>query len=316
MIVDSNGKQKNEHKLGTVTQKKMLSLSNSAQYSTLCAKVLTNLESLYNQISYVSTLPLNERMFRIGSNVLPMYDHKIIGKLYDDNLMSLIKSKLQSVGDLARNNDIRLSMHPDQFCVLNSDKPEVVKNSLLTLNMHATIAEFMGFGKEFQDFKINVHLNGRTDNLPVDDFSEVVKNCLTLENDEKKGTTDRVLNVCHTYGLAMVFDIHHHWCNTEGTYMSVDSDTVDSIISTWKNVRPTMHLSQSTSAIWSDSNNLPDMQVILKEHKRGKTFAHSQLIDNQALVNYMSAFNDKFDIMIESKLKNQSVKHFKSLMRS
>ena len=178
------------------------------------------------------------------------------------------------------------------------------------MEKHSDIVEMLGFGKSFQDFKINVHLNGRTNILPIEDLSEITKKCMTLENDEKKGTTERVLKACQKYGIAMVFDIHHHWCNTEGNYMKKDANIIKDIINTWKGVRPTMHLSQSVANVWSDKNKLPDFSEIIKEHKKGKTFAHSQLIDNVELVSYMLEYQRNFDIMIEAKQKNIAVNEF------
>lgn len=303
MIMNDNELQEESHKIGSLTQKKMNTLSSEERYDYLIAKVKSNLDSFKNQITYVSELPPELRMFRISSTLLPMYDHPIYGELYADYMQEL-RSILKIIGDFARENDVRLSMHPDQFCVINSDKPHVVEKSIKCLEMHSDMARMLGYGKSFQDFKINIHLNGSTDVLPIDDLSETSKMCLTLENDEKKGNIERLVSVCEKYGIAQVFDIHHHWCNTDGSYMDVNDPMVDRIIATWKGVRPTMHLSQSVERIVGDYNALPNFEEITKEHKKGKTFAHSDYITNQYLVDYMRPFNEKFDIMVEAKMKN------------
>jgi UV damage endonuclease UvdE len=316
MISDEKGIQDVKYKIGTLTQKKMFTLSESIQYEKLTNKVKENIVALNNQIFFVSSLPIEDRMFRISSSLLPMYDHPTLYKLYDESLLFFLKKELSRIGMFAKEKDIRLSMHPDQFCVLNSENIEVIKKSIICMEKHADIVDMLGFGIEFQDFKVNIHLNGRTDILPMEDMSETIKKCMTLENDEKKGTINRVLEVCQKYELAMVFDIHHHWCNTEGEYLSWENDIIKDIRNTWKGVRPTMHLSQSIERLWSKNNELPNMKEIVKEHKRGKTFAHSQFIDNIKLVEYMLPYNELFDIMIEAKMKNQAVKKFKEIKKT
>ena len=51
--------------------------------------------------------------------------------------------------------------NPGGFTVLASDRPDVVENSIEEFEYHADIARYMGYGKQFQDFKLNVHISGR-----------------------------------------------------------------------------------------------------------------------------------------------------------
>lgn len=57
-------------------------------------------------------------------------------------------SLLKEIGDYAKANKIRLTMHPAQFCVLSSKSEDVVINAFSELNHHCEILDRMGLGKD------------------------------------------------------------------------------------------------------------------------------------------------------------------------
>ena len=121
-----------------------------------------NMQSAYNLIDYVSTLPENRRMVRLGSNQLPgatQDDWKYMWQ--DPTNIKMLEEGFGKVGQLAKDRDVRISFHPGQFCVLASDRPDVVERSIEEFEYHVNMARWMGYGEEFQDFKINVHISGR-----------------------------------------------------------------------------------------------------------------------------------------------------------
>ena len=92
------------------------------------------------------------------------------------------------IGETARRLDVRLSFHPGQFCVLASENPGIVERSIAEFEYHADMARWMGYGKSFQDFKINVHISGKRgpDGLreSYSRLSPEARNCITIENEE------------------------------------------------------------------------------------------------------------------------------------
>jgi UV DNA damage repair endonuclease len=92
------------------------------------------------------------------------------------------------IGETARRLDVRLSFHPGQFCVLASENPGIVERSIQEFEYHADMARWMGYGKSFQDFKINVHISGKRGPAGIIDtlgrLSPEARNCITIENDE------------------------------------------------------------------------------------------------------------------------------------
>lgn len=267
---------------------------------------LTGYESL---VKYVSTLDPGRRMLRLGSDLLPFFTEKKWGKMYyDQSALNYIEKRLSALGTLARANDVKLSMHPGQFTVLASDRPDVALASIEEVEYHTMVATMMGFGKEFQDFKINVHISGKLGPAGIKSalqlLSPEARNMLTIENEEMKWGLNDTLELADD--LALVIDVHHCWIN-EHEYLQPNDDRVKRVIDSWRGVRPTMHYSLSREDILVDhvTDIMPDMTELLDEgYKRGKLRAHSDLMWNTAANEYVSQFWGDFDIMVEAKHKN------------
>jgi len=268
-----------------------------------------NLNATERLIDYVSTLPLSQRMLRIGSDMLPAYTEATFGHLTKTNYITdMIAGRLSSIGDKARANNVRMSMHPGQFCVLASDNPDIVQRSVEEFEYHADIARYMGYGKQFQDFKINVHISGRQGPAGIKailpQLSQEARNCITIENDENKWGISDSLEL--EKDVALVLDIHHHWCR-EGEYIEANDDRVKRVIDSWRGVRPAMHYSCSREdyLIGHKTDVKPDFQQLIETgHKKGKLRAHSDYMWNSAVNEWAGSFRNDFDIMVEAKAKN------------
>ncbi|HAG17945.1 MAG TPA: UV damage endonuclease UvsE, partial [Pseudomonas sp.] len=107
-----------------------------------------NLNAQRVLLEYVATLPPMLRMLRLSSDLLPFYSHAEIAPFYRRaEVQSRLEAGFAAIGELARAHDIRLSMHPGQYCVLGSDKPQVVENSLAEFEYHADMIRMMGYGR-------------------------------------------------------------------------------------------------------------------------------------------------------------------------
>jgi UV DNA damage endonuclease len=214
------------------------------------------------------------------------------------------------VGDVARQNNVRLSFHPGQFCVLASINPGIVERSIEEFEYHVDMARWMGYGKTFQDFKINVHISGKLGPQGVRDalnkMTPEARNCLTIENDEMTWGIDSSIELVKD--CALVMDIHHHWINT-GEYIEATDDRVKRIIDSWRGVRPTLHYSVSREdcLINHPGHIRPNLSTLLEQgYKKQKLRAHSEFYWNTAVNEWALSFRDNFDIMCESKAKNLS----------
>lgn len=283
--------------------------SKVAAHNKLSEIIKHNLHSIHRLVDRVSQLPKTLRMVRLSSEVLPMYTEKTWGQFYKQKeVQEYLIDNFAAVGQLARSADVRLSFHPGQFTVLASDRPCVVQASIEEFEYHARMAEMMGYGKTFQDMKINVHISGKLgpDGIRAiyPKLSNAAQNCITIENEEHKHGLRSVLELSDL--VPVVLDLHHHWIH-DGAYIQPDSVDVCRIIDSWRGVRPVLHYSQSPEVLLSEQSPtiMPDMQVLLNSgYKRAHLRAHSDYYWNSALNQYAIQFLDRFDIMCESKAKN------------
>lgn len=277
-------------------------------YEKLNQIVNHNLQSIYNLVERVSALPPELRMVRLSSEVLPLYTEKTYGKFYNSPIIqSMLETGFARVGNLARSNDVRLSFHPGQFTVLASDRPDVVENSIREFEYHARMAEMMGYGVNFQDMKINVHISGKLGPAGMrrayNRLSLAARNCITVENEENTYGLNSVLELADI--IPTVLDLHHHWIH-DGEYIRYDDPRIMQVIESWRGVRPVLHYSQSPlDARVLSPERMPDLPMLLKEgHKRTQLRAHSDFFWNHAVNQYALDFWNAFDFMCESKAKN------------
>ena len=268
-----------------------------------------NIQSYYNLIDYVGGLPDELRMVRLGSDCLPVYTHHQWSYYWKlPAVISYCEREFARVGEQARLLDVRLSMHPGQFTVLASDSPDIVDRSIEEFEYHTDVIRWMGYGRQFQDFKCNVHISGRQGPAGIKDalkrLSPEARNCITIENDENKWGIDHSLELGNN--LALVLDIHHHWCR-EGEYISATDDRFKRIIDSWRGVRPTIHYSVSREDLLSlhSKRVRPDFRSLESQgYKKAKLRAHSDYMWNDAVNDWALEFLEYADIMVEAKCKN------------
>ncbi len=293
----------------TTTLRWMDSVDPSVARDKLVEVVTHNLAAQLQLLAYVATLPPTLRMLRLSSDLLPFYSHpKVAGVYHDPAIQQQLIEGFAAIGELARASDIRLSFHPGQYCVLGSENPNVVENSVAEFEYHADMIRMMGYGRRFQDLKCNVHIAGR---LGVEGtravwarLSEVARHCITFENDEKTYGLDHCLQVADL--APVVLDIHHCWIH-EQAYIDPDSPRVARVIDSWRGVRPTMHYSQPQERLQDlgfDAERKLEMDALLQVVSKRDLYAHSEQMWNRWTNDYALQFLDRFDIMLEAKDKN------------
>lgn len=270
-----------------------------------------NTSAAVKLIERVASLPANRRMVRLGSEMLPGYTEKDwISWWQRSEIQTHCEKIFAPIGETARRLDVRLSFHPGQFCVLASENPGIVERSIEEFEYHANMVRWMGYGKTFQDFKINVHISGKRGPAGIIEalgkLSPEARNCITIENDENSWGIDASIELVDH--CALVLDIHHHWIRT-GEYLQANDSRVSRIIDSWRGVRPALHYSVSREDILlgHDPFVLPDHAALLAQgYKKQKMRAHSDFYWNQAATDWALTFWPQFDIQCESKGKNLS----------
>jgi UV DNA damage repair endonuclease len=264
-----------------------------------------NLVALHNQVTWVAKLSEQQRMFRISSDLLPAYTTPDFMPFYFSNeVQEFLETNLAKIGELARSKNVRLSFHPGQFCVLASENPGVVENSVQEFEYHCDIIRYLGYGKSFQDFKCNVHIGGKQGPQGIKTavqhyLSPEARNCLTIENAEFSWGLDASLELVNT--CALVLDIHHHWIKDNEWILATDP-RITQIKDSWRGVKPVIHYSQSRELESTDFQGLvPATETNLS---KTKLRAHSDYYYNEAINSYAKQHLEWADIMLEAKQKN------------
>lgn len=304
-----NNKDTTEKLNTKTTTNKWLSDNKDKAETKLHSIVLHNLESTMRLLQYVNSLPLELKALRLSSDLLPMYTHSNWSYFYKQPYVEkLIQTHFSKIGEYARNNSIRISMHPGQFCVLASENPNIVNNSIAEFEYHAYMLSSMGYCKTFQDAKCNIHISGKAGvagmRSAYSRLSPEARNIITIENEEITHGLDECIELSDT--IPVVLDLHHHFIAT-GEYISVSDDRVKQVCDSWKGIRPAMHLSQSREDILINhcTETLPDLPSLLAAgHKKQKIRAHSDFLWNNAVNKWATDFLEIADLMVEAKAKN------------
>lgn len=284
----------------STTRTRFLGLNGDARSALLQTLSITNLTNLYLTLEQLATQPPALRMMRIGSDLLPLYTVPEATHVYQELMRELVPL-FARCGELARAQGIRLSFHPGQYSVLASDNPLVVERALEDVEYHALCASLMGYGKAFQDFKINIHMNGKAGFSGFKDafgrLSAEARLMLTVENDEISCSLDDVLQAQTL--CPIVLDIHHHWVK-ENAFIQPDDPRIARIVDSWRGVHPVLHYSISQEGL-IPGEGFPDQNTL--GVPKTKLRAHSDFYFNATLNDWALSFAE-FDIMCEVKMKN------------
>ena len=239
------------------------------------------------------------KFFRMSSDMIPWASEYDICDLPD---YEEIKSVLKECGDYATKHSIRLTTHPGPFNVLTSPHEHVVENCIKDLSIHGEVMDMMGLSRTPYN-KINIHIGGvygdKTSAMErfctnFHRLPDSVKSRLTVENDDKASmysVVDLYEGVYKVIGIPIVFDYHHHRFNTGGLS---EEDALEVAISTWIDIVPVVHYSESRSIEQEDDKIRPQ--------------AHSDYV-----IDYIDTYDNRVDIMVEAKAKELAVLKYKKL---
>lgn len=221
------------------------------QLNHLWGIIAHNGESLFQALVYCHENGIGD--FRINSQILPLKTHPEIGYDFRDLPdVKTLNSLFERCRLFAREKNIRLGFHPDQFTLLSSPHEDVTEKSILELVYQAEMAEKVGADV------INIHGGGAYGDKKqalsrlrrnIDRLDPSIRTRLTLENDDRVYTPSDLLPVCMDMGIPLVYDAHHHRCLPDGE--STDK-TSEKALETWKR-EPLFHIS-SPQESWMSKN--------------------------------------------------------------
>lgn len=256
--------------------------------------VLKNIDDLLRIMVWNSQNGI--KMYRMSSAMFPWLTEYDLEDLPD---WDSIRSLMRIVGDIALEDDIRLTFHPGPFNVLCSPKHEVVRTTLFELEQHGKIMDYMGLSQSYYN-SINIHVGGAYGNKQeamdrwIQNYKRLsysVRSRLTLENDDKPNmySVEDLHKIYQETGVPIMFDFHHWDChNGELT----QREALELAMSTWpENQKVLTHYSSSRKDY---------------EDEKARIVAHADWIYNQI------PFQDlDFDVMFECKAKEKALLKYK-----
>lgn len=224
--------------------------------------------------------------FRMTSELFPLLTHPSVNY----NFFKNHKSQLKNIGDIIKNNNLRLDMHPSAYAVLNSTSEDVVTSTINILKNYQKMYKYMGI-ESYLVMHVGSKSNGKKESIKrfINNFNKLpenVKKLIILENDDKSFNIRNVLNICEKLNIPMVLDYHHFKVNRNNEKIE---DYIGRIFNTWNGI-PKIHFSSPKD----------------KKNKR----AHHDYIDSDDFISFIERIkftNNDFDVMIEAKKKDEAL---------
>lgn len=261
-----------------------------------------SIDALHRILDYLDEVGI--RMYRISSDFVPYATHPELPQFHGQ--LEAHAADLGRIGRYASRLDIRLSLHPSQYVVLNAVDDAIVRKSMEDLDVQARLLDAMEQGPEAV---VVLHLGGAYGDkaTALDRFAanyerlpEPARRRLVVENDETIFTVEDALQVHDRVGVPVIFDHQHHRLNPGGLD---PTDAARRALATWPaGVTPKIHFS---------SPRLDGRTV-----GRGKAARieppllrqHADYVDPWTFADFLDTLRDhRFDVMIEAKAKDLAV---------
>ena len=229
------------------------------------------------------------RFFRITSDLVPFASHPV--NRFD--WKGFFDSTFTEIGKFIQSHDIRISMHPDQFNIINARDIDVFKRTVAELEYHAMVLDAMRLDSSA---KIQIHVGGvygnkaESINQFIERYAQMperIRNRMVIENDDRLYTLSDCLSISRESGIPVLFDTFHHQLNNSG----------ESIAEAVRKV----------SATWTATDGLP-MVDYSSQAVGGRKGNHAESIDLGDFTQFLFQAKDcDFDLMLEIKDKETSV---------
>lgn len=267
-------------KLRTTTVKYASGLTDERRRAFLHELTTHNARTLDAAIAWCARSGIGA--FRINSDLLPLATHPVHGYTLDDPECDGVRALLAAAGTRAREANIRLSFHPDQFIVPGSANPVVVESSLHELEAQAAVAEVVGAEQ------LTIHGGGAQGGKPaalarlaagLERLSPRARSRVVLENDDRTYTVEDLLPICRALAIPLVYDVHHHRCNPDG--LTVEAAT-ELAAETWHGREPWVHLSSPASRWKAGEDPRPHADMIEPGDVPASWLARTLTVDVEA----------------------------------
>lgn len=208
------------HKFQTMTWARFSRLPREEAVRTVSERTLNNIRVTQKILEQCASKGWG---YRVSSALFPLLTYDVAELDFQEYPhFKPIMEALHDCAKVIRENNIRVSCHPDQFNVLASlGKPQVEK-TIKELNHHGWFMDMLGAYRDYR-CPINIHINN-TKGEPaeiaarfmanLDKCDESVRSRLVVENEDKGIWTPQLL--VENFQIPITYDNLHHKCLPDG----------------------------------------------------------------------------------------------------
>jgi UV DNA damage endonuclease len=259
------------------------------------------------------------RMYRMTASLAPYATHPDLPQFHRQ--VAEAEQELAALGARACELDVRLSTHPSQYIVLNSEDPGVREAAVRDVELQAQILDVMGLGPEAV---VVLHVGGAAGGhdaglerfmASFERLSERARDRLVIENDDRTYALSHVIELHERTGLKVVWDILHHHCNDPDGIG--DREALERALATWpEGVRPKIHFSSPKTAM--EERRRRDGRRVERSWVLPQLRAHADTIDPIAFEHFLraTAAGLDFDVMLEAKAKDLALLRLREQLAS
>jgi len=264
-----------------------------------------SIEALHGVFDYLAREEIG--MYRMTASLAPYATHPELPQFHRQ--LDEARDELEALGARAREQDLRLSTHPGQYVVLNSEDAGVRDGAVRDLELQAELLDAMGLGPEAV---VVLHVGGAAGGheAGIDRFlagferlSERARERLVIENDDRTYALGHVLALHERTGLRVVWDILHHHCNDPDGIP--DREALEAALATWPaGVTPKIHFSSPKTAMEERKKRVG--RRVERSWVLPQLRAHADMIDPIAFEHFLrdTAAGLDLDVMLEAKAKD------------
>lgn len=250
--------------------------------------IKSNLTDLGKILDY--NISNNIHFYRLSSKLIPLATKKEVVF----NYLSKYDKYYEYLSKKIEDSRMRVDLHPDQFCVLNSTNKDVVKNSIEILKYHYNILNKLKVKNKVLVLHVGSNAFGKSNSLTrfINNYMilpKSIRDTIVVENDDKVFNIKDCLYLNEKLNVPIVLDYHHHFCNNDGINLY---DYIEDIFNTWKNINPKVH--------FSSPKNLTKKEIR----------SHNDYIDSNKFIEFVENIKHldyDIDIMIEAKKKDEAL---------
>ena len=264
-----------------------------------------SIEMLHGVFDYLERAGI--AMYRMTAALAPYATHPDMPQFHRQVDESL--DELAELGARARALDLRLSTHPSQYIVLNSEDPQIRAAAIRDVELQTRMLDVMGLGPEAV---VVLHVGGAAGGFDAamdrwiagfEQLSERARERLVVENDDRTFSLVDALEVHRRTGARVVWDILHHHCLDPAGIP--DREALQLALATWPAGQvPKIHYSSPKTAMEERKKRVG--RRVERSWVLPQLRAHADLIDPIGFEHFVreTAAGLDFDVMLEAKAKD------------